>query len=268
MFKLLLVILLFSCNKETQKKFKSINDYLDNELTGSPLMIEISEDDKLSIEIQSDTLYKYDTGDILMFGGVYADLYNSDGVKSSELHSDSAIIYNNSDSVRANGNIIIETINGKKLLTTEITLYNESFSNMLRNNSMILNERTDVFVKGLSGSEEIEAAGGEYRFTLDYIVPMKLKGDTLDIFPDLKTKVDDQLEEVDLDDPNTKITIIDKRKGKEKEKEEEVEPKPKPDKKKKKKKVEKVKTSMLAKIPSYKGLDMGTLKKMAKAIYI
>jgi len=144
----------------------------------------------------------------------------------------------------------------------EITLYNESFSNMLRNNSMILNERTEIFVKGLSGSEEIEAAGGEYRFTLDYIAPMKLKGDTLDIFPKLKTKLDDQLEEVDLDDPNTKITIIDKRK--EKEKEEELE-EPEKEKKKKRKRIEKVKTSNLAKIPSYKGLDMGTLKKMAKA---
>jgi hypothetical protein len=146
-------------------------------------------------------------------------------------------------------------------INIEITLYNESFSNMLRNNSMTLNERTEIFVKGLSGSEEIEAAGGEYRFTLDYIAPMKLKGDTLDIFPDLKTKLDDQLEEVDLDDPNTKIIIIDKRKEKEKEKEDtEKKPKPKP-----RKRIKKTKTSNLAKIPSYKGLDMGTLKKMAKA---
>ena len=40
------------------------------------------------------------------------------------MHSDSAIIFNNSDSVKAFGNIEIESIKGSKLLTTEIVLYN------------------------------------------------------------------------------------------------------------------------------------------------
>ena len=60
-----------------------------------------------------------------MFGGVYADLFDSNGIKSSEMHSDSAIIFNNSDSVKAFGNIEIESVRGNKLLTSEIVLYND-----------------------------------------------------------------------------------------------------------------------------------------------
>tara|TARA_Y100000590_G_scaffold468542_1_gene651647 strand:- start:263 stop:781 length:519 start_codon:yes stop_codon:yes gene_type:complete len=121
----LFLLLIFSCNDDSEKKGRSIVDFIDNEITGSPLKIEISEDEKISIEIQSDTLYKYKNGNIIMFGGVYADLYDSKGIKSSEMHSDSAIIFNNSDSVKAFGNIEVESVKGNKLLTTEIVLYND-----------------------------------------------------------------------------------------------------------------------------------------------
>ena len=50
-----------------------------------------------------------------MFGGVYADLFDDAGFKSSQMHSDSAIIYNNADSVKAIGNIIVESLKGYKL---------------------------------------------------------------------------------------------------------------------------------------------------------
>ena len=126
MLKIILpLLLLLSCNKDLKNQGTSIVNYIDNEIIGSPLKIEISEDDKISIKIQSDTLYKYKNGNIIMFGGVYADLFDSKGIKSSEMHSDTAIIFNNSDSVKAFGNIEIESIRGSKLLTTEIVLYND-----------------------------------------------------------------------------------------------------------------------------------------------
>ena len=76
------------------------------------------------MKIQADTLYKYNYGHTTLFGGVYADLFDSYGNKSSVMHSDSAIIYYNSDSVKASGEIVIESINGYKLMTSEIMLYN------------------------------------------------------------------------------------------------------------------------------------------------
>ena len=125
---ILLILCLFflSCNKTEDNQKSSIHDYMENEITGSPLVIEISQEGKTSIKIQSDTLYKYNNGNILLYGGVYADLFDDKGIKSSEMHSDSAIIFNNSDSVKANGNIIVKSVKGYKLITTEILLYNDS----------------------------------------------------------------------------------------------------------------------------------------------
>ena len=46
MFKIFLIfLLLFSCNKDLKNQGSSIVNYIDNEITGSPLKIEISEDD-------------------------------------------------------------------------------------------------------------------------------------------------------------------------------------------------------------------------------
>ena len=42
------------------------------------------------------------------------------------MYSDSAIIFNKSDSVRAIGNVIVESIKGFKLHTHEIILYNDT----------------------------------------------------------------------------------------------------------------------------------------------
>jgi len=127
MFRLLiLLIFCFSCGKVDNKKKSSIYDYPGNELTGSPLMIEILKNNKPSIKIQSDTLYKYNNGNILMIGGVYADLFDEEGIKTSEMHSDSATVYSNSDSVRANGDIMVKSVKGYELLTSEILLYNDT----------------------------------------------------------------------------------------------------------------------------------------------
>ena len=127
MYKLFIISLLFfSCSNDENKTKSSISNFINNEITGSPLRIEISNKNKTSIKIQSDTLYKYNDGNILMFGGVYADLFDNEGMKSSEMHSDSALIYNNSDSVKATGNIIVTSVKGYKLITTEIMLYNDS----------------------------------------------------------------------------------------------------------------------------------------------
>ena len=136
--------MIFSCKNVVENEANSINNYIDNILTGFPIIIEISNNDKLSIKIESDTLYRYNDGNTIMFGGVYADLYDNDGIKSSELHADTAIIFSNSDSVKAKGNIVIESINKQKLLTSEITLYNNSNSVFTNKSVMFTSNRDDT----------------------------------------------------------------------------------------------------------------------------
>ena len=81
MYKLFLVLLFFlSCEKD-YKKGNSINEYIDNVIYGEPILIEISKNNEISIKISSDTLYRYNGGNTILFGSVYADLFDDKGVK-------------------------------------------------------------------------------------------------------------------------------------------------------------------------------------------
>ncbi len=119
-----LILLLFSCSKEI-KKGTSISQYVDNLIYGDPIRIEISKNSKLSMEISSDTLYQQNNGHTILYGSVYVDLFNDDGVKTSELHSDTAIVYMNSDSLKAIGDVFIRSTKGLKLFSDEIILFND-----------------------------------------------------------------------------------------------------------------------------------------------
>ena len=139
-----LLFLLFSCKNEFERAGSSVSDYVDNEIIGDPIIIEISDLEKISMKIQSDTLYKYNSGNTVMFGGVYADLFDDLGKKSSEMHADTAIIYTNSDSVRANGNIVVKSIRGYTLYTSEIILYNDTKLVYSNHDVIFTSERKDT----------------------------------------------------------------------------------------------------------------------------
>ena len=135
MYKLFLVVLFFlSCEKD-YKKGNSIKEYIDNVIYGEPIIIEISKNNELSIKISSDTLYRYNGGNTVLFGSVYADLFDEDGIKTSELHSDSAIVYMNSDSVKAFGDVMVESTKGYKLFSEELILFN---------NTKLVKSETDI----------------------------------------------------------------------------------------------------------------------------
>ena len=125
MIILFLLLLLFSCG-ENPKKGNSINQYVDNILYGNPVQIEISNNNNISLKINADTLHRYNGGHTILFGRVYADLFDEDGIKTSELHSDTAIVYMNSDSVKAYGDVVIESIKGFKLFSEELILFNDT----------------------------------------------------------------------------------------------------------------------------------------------
>ena len=79
-FIFLFIVFFYSCGDDSIKIEKSIHSYIDNEISGD-VRIEIFNKEKPSIYINSDNLHQYDAGNTLLFGGVYADLYNDDGSK-------------------------------------------------------------------------------------------------------------------------------------------------------------------------------------------
>ena len=97
----------------------------------------------------TDFLNLYNEGNTLLYGGVYADLFNHEGKKTSEMYSDTAIVFNQSDSIKAIGNIILESIRGFKLHSHEIILYNDS--KLIKSNHHIMftsNENDTLYGKG------------------------------------------------------------------------------------------------------------------------
>ena len=147
-YLLFLFMLFFSCDSN-EPSYESIHSYIDNEISGNPILIEIFKDSKPSIKIQSDFLNRHNEGNTLLYGGFYADLFNDVGKKTSEMFSDTAIVFNQSDSVKAIGNIVLESVKGFKLHTHEIILYNDS--KLVKSNNHIMftsNEDDTLYGKG------------------------------------------------------------------------------------------------------------------------
>ena len=144
----LLFLLIFSCKSE-EPSYESVHSFIDNEIYGDPIIIEIFKDSKPSIKINSNFLNRHNEGNTLLYGGVYADLFNQEGKKTSEMYSDTAIVFNQSDSVKAIGNIILESVRGFKLHTHEIILYNDSKLVKSKHNIMFTsNENDTLYGKG------------------------------------------------------------------------------------------------------------------------
>ena len=135
LFVLVLLCLFFSCKKNT-KPGTSIKSQTDNVIYGDPIKIEITKDENSVMTIYADTLIRANGWNKTLFGRIYADLFDKKGIKSSMLYSDSAIVYTNSDSIKAFGNVLIESLKGYKLLTDEIILFNNS--NLVKSNKDII----------------------------------------------------------------------------------------------------------------------------------
>ena len=123
-FIYLIILIILGCNKETHQG-SSISQYIDNVIYGEPIRIEISSNNKISIKINSDTLHQHNDGNTILYGNVYADLFDDNGIKTSELHSDTAIVYINSDSLKARGDVYIKSTKGLKLFSDELILFND-----------------------------------------------------------------------------------------------------------------------------------------------
>ncbi len=134
-FILILFCLTFSCKKDV-KPGTSIKTETDNVIFGDPIKIEITKNENSVMTIHADTLIRANGGNTTLYGRIYADLFDKKGVKSSMMYSDSAIVYTNSDSIKAFGNVLIESLKGYRLLTREIVLFNNS--NLVKSNSDVI----------------------------------------------------------------------------------------------------------------------------------
>ncbi len=135
---LILILLLYSCqeNIDLQKNEQSIYDYNTDEISGDPIRISISEGSADIYKILSDTLLD-SLGNILLYGGVGIEVFDQEGNKTNDVFSDKAIVYSQSDSMSAYGNVMaVSALNGYRLYTEKIILYNDT--KLVKSNNEVL----------------------------------------------------------------------------------------------------------------------------------
>ena len=145
--RLLLIIICFlitSCNESDKLSLKSIYNFADNQILGSPIITEISEQDKLSYIIECDSLVNLKEN-ILLFNNVNIQIFNDVNEHITDLFSDKATIIGRSESANniqtynfnkgdmiAEGEVeIISIVNNYRLKTNRIKIYNSNKCNIL-----------------------------------------------------------------------------------------------------------------------------------------
>ena len=136
---LLLIIVFFSCNvDENISNMDSVYDY-NEEILGDPINIIISESEKVIYEIKSDKLLD-SLGNVILLGGVAIEVFDDGGNKTNDIYSNRAIIYNETDSMSAFGNVkIISAMTGDQLFTEKIILYNTTQSVVSKDRILFIN---------------------------------------------------------------------------------------------------------------------------------
>ena len=136
---LLLIIVFFSCNvDENISNMDSVYDY-NEEILGDPINIIISEAEKVIYEIKSDKLLD-SLGNVILLGGVTIEVFDDGGNKTNDIYSNRAIIYSETDSMSAFGNVkIISAMTGDQLFTEKIILYNTTQSVVSKDKILFIN---------------------------------------------------------------------------------------------------------------------------------
>ncbi len=136
---LLLLLLLLSCEVSDEiTNTKSVYDSSE-EIVGDPINIIISESEKIIYKIQSDKLLD-SLGNVILLGGVAIEVYNDIGSKTNDIYSQRAIVYSQTDSMSAFGNVkIVSAVTGDKLFTERIILYNKMESVVSRDEVLFIN---------------------------------------------------------------------------------------------------------------------------------
>ena len=135
----ILLLLLLSCNvDENTSNVKSIYDY-NEEILGEPINIIISESEKVIYEIKSDKLVD-SLGNVILLGDVAIEVFDDSGNKTNDIFSKRAIVYSQTDSMSAFGNVkIISAATGDQLFTEKIVLYNTTQSVVSKNKVLFIN---------------------------------------------------------------------------------------------------------------------------------
>ena len=146
----------FSCHSVEQLESEmSYVEIVENEIW-EPLII-LTRREKKIIKAKSKKLYKNNNESALLVGNVEIDFFNDRGEHISMLYADSAIINEQSNDLKANGNVYVVSDSGYTLSTQQI-IWDNSYKMILAEDSIMFTttEGDTLYGVGFESDSDLE----------------------------------------------------------------------------------------------------------------
>ena len=153
-FSLFLSLCLFSCGSDSNLDLDSEpTQTYDNEIKNPK--INIYQQHNMVVQSTSNKLLKNDGEDATLVGNVIAKFFNDDGNYISTLYSDSAIVENISNNLRAYGNVKVISDSGYTLLSDQINWDNQ-YKLITSKDSVTLTDKSNTTVMGVGFESDMD----------------------------------------------------------------------------------------------------------------
>ena len=148
------LIAIIACKPNSEINSKSINKNIyDNEIFNPK--INIFQDKHLAVSSNSDRLIKDDGKDAILIGNVVSDFFNEEGGHITTLYSDSAIVENISNNLKAFGNVTVVSDSGFTLKSNQI-LWNNQYKLITSEDSILLTDKSNNKIRGVGFESDID----------------------------------------------------------------------------------------------------------------
>ena len=153
-FSLFLFLFLLSCESDSNLDLDAEPSQIyDNEIKNPK--INIYQQHNMVIQSTSNKLFKNDGEDATLVGDVMAKFFNDDGNYISTLYSDSAIVENISNNLRAYGNVKVISDSGYTLLSDQINWDNQ-YKLITSKDSVTLTDKSNTTVMGVGFESDMD----------------------------------------------------------------------------------------------------------------
>jgi LPS export ABC transporter protein LptC len=148
------LLFIFSCGSESETQLESIPEQMyDNEILNP--RISIHQEENIVIHSTSNKLFKDEGEDAILVGEVVSEFFDDEGVHISTLYSDSAIVENVSNNLRAYGNVRVISDSGYTLISEEI-MWDNQYKLITSQVSVTFTDKSNTTVKGVGFESDMD----------------------------------------------------------------------------------------------------------------
>ncbi len=153
-YGILLYFLMTACSHDIESQAQITMETLyDNEIHNPK--ISIYQDKDLAVASTSNKLIKNDGQDAILIGNVVSNFFDEDGAHISTLHSDSAIVENVSNNLRAFGNVSVISDSGYTLRSNQI-IWNNQYKLITSEDSILLTDQLGNDIRGVGFQSDMD----------------------------------------------------------------------------------------------------------------